>query len=163
VAALGADARPHLLPLVESAEILFGNHRDISLLLGRELFGDGEERRREAAEAAFAAFPRLRIIASTARRATERRRQPHRRAHRQAAKGPRRPRSGGHRIVDRIGAGDAFAAGVLHGLRSGCDLETTAHYGLALACLKHSLPGDASPFGQDDIDAFLDGNFDVRR
>jgi 2-dehydro-3-deoxygluconokinase len=66
-------------------------------------------------------------------------------------------------IVDRIGAGDAFAAGVLHGLRSGRDLETTASYGLALACLKHSLPGDASLFGQDALDAFLAGEFDVRR
>ena len=51
-------------------------------------------------------------------------------------------------IVDRIGAGDAFAAGVLHGLLAGRDLDwTRAHAGLALTCLKHSLPGDASLFG----------------
>jgi 2-dehydro-3-deoxygluconokinase len=42
-------------------------------------------------------------------------------------------------------------------------METTVRYGLALACLKHSLPGDASLFGQDDIDAFLAGELDVRR
>ena len=66
-------------------------------------------------------------------------------------------------IVDRIGAGDAFAAGVLHGLRSGLDRAGIAHSGLALACLKHSLPGDASLFGQRDIDAFLAGEMDVRR
>ena len=28
-------------------------------------------------------------------------------------------------IVDRIGAGDAFAAGVLHGMRTGRDLDWT--------------------------------------
>jgi 2-dehydro-3-deoxygluconokinase len=158
-----ADPRSRLLPLVESAEILFGNHRDISLLLGKSFPGDGEDRRREAAEAAFAAFPRLRHIASTARRATSAD------ANHIAARVDSREGASQTAevsvtgIVDRIGAGDAFAAGVLHGLRSGCDLDTTAHYGLALACLKHALPGDASLFRQDDIDAFLEGNFDVRR
>src|SRR5438034_1805799 len=56
-----------LAELVGRADILFGNHRDISLLLGREFSGDGEDRRREAAEAAFTAFPKLQLIASTAR------------------------------------------------------------------------------------------------
>ena len=66
-------------------------------------------------------------------------------------------------IVDRIGGGDAFAAGVLHGLRSGEDIAETARIGLALAALKHSLPGDASLFRQADIDAYLAGGLDVRR
>jgi 2-dehydro-3-deoxygluconokinase len=38
-----------------------------------------------------------------------------------------------------------------------------AQTGLALACLKHSLPGDASLFQQVDIDAFNTGGLDVRR
>ena len=66
-------------------------------------------------------------------------------------------------IVDRIGAGDAFAAGILHGMLSGQDLDRTVHAELALTCLKHSLPGDASLFGERDIDAFLAGELDVRR
>jgi 2-dehydro-3-deoxygluconokinase len=66
-------------------------------------------------------------------------------------------------IVDRIGAGDAFAAGVLHALLNGKSLETAARYGLALACLKHGLLGDSCLFTQADIDAFLSGERDVRR
>mgnify|MGYP000607080442 CR=1 FL=1 len=66
-------------------------------------------------------------------------------------------------IIDRIGAGDAFAAGVLHAYFAGGDAGALAKTGLALTCLKHSLPGDASLFGQADIDAFVDGNLDVRR
>src|SRR5206468_9273550 len=62
-----SDPKALLGELVASADILYGNHRDISLLLGREFGGDGEARRREAAEAAFAAFPSLQLIASTAR------------------------------------------------------------------------------------------------
>ena len=66
-------------------------------------------------------------------------------------------------IVDRIGAGDAFAAGVLHAHLGGGDAKAMAQTGLALACLKHSLPGDASLFQQVDIDAFNTGGLDVRR
>ena len=152
-----------LTRLVGQADILFGNHRDISLLLGREFRGDGEDRRREAADAAFAAFPSLRLIASTARHVDDADR------HRISARVDLRDAS--HQtqevlvagIVDRIGTGDAFAAGVLHAWRGGGDPETLANTGLALAALKHSLPGDVSLFGQADIDAFLAGGFDVRR
>jgi 2-dehydro-3-deoxygluconokinase len=158
-----SDPRKILTGLVAQADILFGNHRDISLLLGREFDGDGEERRREAALAAFDAFPQLRFIASTARHLddADRHRIAARIDTRDAAHVTKEVTVSG--IVDRIGAGDAFAAGVLHGLLTGCDMDATVHYGLALACLKHSLPGDASLFGQVDIDAFLAGEFDVRR
>ena len=66
-------------------------------------------------------------------------------------------------IVDRIGGGDAFAAGVLHGILSGRELDWTARAGLAVTALKHSLPGDSSLFGPRDIDSFLAGELDVRR
>ncbi len=161
-AARGVDPRPILARLVSHADILFGNHRDVALLLDREFAGTGNARHRAAAEAAFAAFPRLRIIASTARDAQDADR------HSLSARIDRRDHhveteamlvSG---IVDRIGAGDAFAAGVLHGLAHGTPGEA-ARIGLALACLKHTLPGDASLFTQRDIDAFLAGTVDVRR
>ncbi|MEQ8312014.1 MAG: sugar kinase [Sphingopyxis sp.] len=158
-----SDPRAILSELIGSAEILFGNHRDLSLVLGQEFSGDGEDRRREAAEAGFAAFPSLRLIASTARHTVT---ADH---HRIAARVDLRDSA--HQtgeidvtgIVDRIGAGDAFAAGVLHAHLAGGDAEAMAKSGLALTCLKHSLPGDASRFGQGDIDAFHGGGLDVRR
>lgn len=158
-----SDPRAILTELVAHADTMFGNHRDVSLLLGTQFSGDGPDRRREAAEAAFAAFPNLHRIASTARHVDDADR------HRIAARVDTRER--GYQsdevvvagIVDRIGGGDAFAAGILHGVLSGQDLEATVASGLALTCLKHSLPGDASLFGQRDIDAFLAGGLDVRR
>ena len=66
-------------------------------------------------------------------------------------------------IVDRIGAGDAFAAGVLHAWLKGGDVQAMAATGLALTALKHSLPGDASLFGVQDLEAFRSGGLDVRR
>ncbi|MBX3595013.1 sugar kinase [Sphingomonas sp.] len=158
-----SDPRDVLTRLVGMADTLFGNHRDVSLLLGRDFSGDGPDRRREAAEAAFAAFPNLKRIASTARHIDD--------ADRHRIAGRIDTRERGYQtdevvvagIVDRIGGGDAFAAGILHGILTHRDLEATVASGLALACLKHSLPGDASLFGQGDIDAFLAGGLDVRR
>lgn len=158
-----SNPRAVLTELVSLADTMFGNHRDVSLLLGQTFSGDGADRRREAAEAAFDAFPNLQRIASTARHVDDADR------HRIAARVDTRER--GYQtdevvvagIVDRIGGGDAFAAGILHGVLSGQDLEATVASGLALTCLKHSLPGDASLFGQRDIDAFLEGGLDVRR
>ncbi len=159
-----SDPRAILTRLVDHADLMFGNHRDIALLLGRDDFaGEGEERRRNACEAAFAAFPKLRTIASTARHVE------HVDLHRLSARIDTRD---GHvqtdevevaGIVDRIGGGDAFAAGVLHGLHNDGDIAEAARVGLALAVLKHSLPGDASLFRQADIDAYLAGGLDVRR
>lgn len=156
-----SDPRAVLSRLIGHADILFGNHRDVSLLLGRAFSGDGPGRRREAAEAAFAAFPRLQVIASTARQVddADTNRVGARIDTREASHQTEEVRISG--IVDRIGAGDAFAAGVLHGLPGG--IEAAAQAGLALTALKHSLPGDFSRFGQADIDAFLEGGLDVRR
>src|SRR3546814_1797636 len=56
-----------LSELIGTADSLFGNNRGLSLVLGRDFSGGGADRRREAAEAGFAAFPDLKLIASTAR------------------------------------------------------------------------------------------------
>src|SRR3954469_11096443 len=158
-----SDPKAVLSRLVAQADILFGNHRDISLLLGKHFSGEGEERRREAADAMFAQFPTLNMIASTARHIVDAD------THRISARVDSRDGSAQTDevvvagIIDRIGAGDAFAAGILHGLRLGLGLDDIVKVGLALTCLKHSLAGDASLFGQRDIDAFLAGELDVRR
>jgi 2-dehydro-3-deoxygluconokinase len=158
-----SDPKAILTRLVSKAELLFGNHRDISLLLGETFSGEGEERRREAAEAAFERFPNLRLIASTARHVEDADR------HLISARVDTPEDSVQTEevlvagIVDRIGAGDAFAAGILHGVRTGRDLDWTVQSGLALTCLKHSLPGDFSLFGPKDIEAFMAGGLDVRR
>ena len=159
------DGRPKetLTRLMSLATIAFANHRDMSLLLGRDFGGDGPERRRAAADAAFDAFPDLALIASTARHVDSAD------AHRISARVDSREEGAQTEelhltaIVDRIGGGDAFAAGVLHARLEGEGVETMARTGLALACLKHSLAGDASLFTRQDIEAFLAGGLDVRR
>lgn len=159
------DSNPRAIlgELIGMADILFGNHRDISLVLGKDFSGDGADRRRDAAQAAFDAFPSLKLIASTARHLVS---ADH---HQLSARVDIRDSFAQteeinvNGIVDRIGAGDAFAAGILHAHLNGGDAYMMANTGLALTCLKHSLPGDASLFDQSDIDAFMSGNLDVRR
>ena len=60
----------------------------------------------------------------------------------------------GHRadVIDRIGAGDAFAAGVIVGILGG-DVGAGVERGLAMAALKLGIYGDQFVASQEDIDA----------
>jgi 2-dehydro-3-deoxygluconokinase len=59
-------------------------------------------------------------------------------------------------IVDRLGAGDSFAAGLIHGLLDG-DLQKGLDYGVAASALKHSIPGDFAWITRDEVEAILKG------
>lgn len=158
-----------LRALLDEADIAFADHRDIAIVLGEEADAGAEtdrERRTIAAAArAFAAFPRLRRIATTRRTQHS--------VDRHALGALLVDRDGGvHRarerelsaIVDRIGAGDAFAAGLLHGLLGGMADGDSLAFALAAACLKHSLPGDFNLVDAADVEALVRGDgLDVRR
>jgi 2-dehydro-3-deoxygluconokinase len=60
-------------------------------------------------------------------------------------------------IVDRLGAGDAFAAGLIHGLLDG-DVQKGLDYGVAASALKHSIPGDFAWVTREEVEAFLKGS-----
>ena len=60
-------------------------------------------------------------------------------------------------IVDRLGAGDALAAGLIHGLLDG-DLKKGLDYGAALGALKHTIPGDLPWITKDEVEAVLQGH-----
>jgi 2-dehydro-3-deoxygluconokinase len=53
-----------------------------------------------------------------------------------------RSRSYRIQLVDRVGAGDAFAAGLIYGSLTGKTLEETLEFGVAAACLKQTIAGD---------------------
>ncbi len=59
-------------------------------------------------------------------------------------------------IVDRLGAGDSFAAGLIHGLLEG-DLQKALDYGVAVSALKHSIPGDFAWVTREEVEALLKG------
>ena len=152
------EAPAILREIIAHADLAFIDHRDIGLILG-EMFDDPEA----AARAAFDAFPILTRIASTGR----------------VIRGPEDhdltgrlfARDGGHQtemvrlnnIVDRVGAGDAFSAGVLHGLIAGQGEAAALDFGLACCALKHGIVGDFPLITQDDVASFSAEHSDLKR
>ena len=59
-------------------------------------------------------------------------------------------------IVDRLGAGDSFAAGLIHGLLDG-DAQKGLDYGVAASAIKHSIPGDFAWITPDEVESLLKG------
>jgi 2-dehydro-3-deoxygluconokinase len=62
-------------------------------------------------------------------------------------------------IVDRVGSGDAFAAGILFGLtQPQPSLQYTIDFATAASCLAHSISGDWNFVSRDEIEALLGGS-----
>lgn len=153
------DAPALLGQILAETETLFGDHRDVGLILRRP-FADPAL----AATAAFEAFPNLRRMVFTERAA-------HSASHNDIT-GHLITRDGAWRtaprslnpIIDRIGGGDAFAAGFLHGLIEGLGEQASLDFAVAAAALKHGIPGDFNLIGRAEVEDLLaGGGADVRR
>jgi 2-dehydro-3-deoxygluconokinase len=60
------------------------------------------------------------------------------------------------RIVDRIGSGDCFAAGIIYGIRHyRNDWRKTLDFAIGLSALKHTVRGDASQASATEVQALL--------
>ncbi|WP_198115376.1 sugar kinase [Massilia rhizosphaerae] len=158
----GQDGAPLLLEAMRQADALFAGPRDIALVLGRPELAD-PARDAEVARTAFAAFPNLTLLAWT------RGVQHGAGNHELSAVLHTRTKSvtgGSYRLsgtVDRIGTGDAFAAGVLHGLQTDMEPADVAGFALAAAALKHAVTGDVNPARAERIGAAHTGAHDARR
>lgn len=60
-------------------------------------------------------------------------------------------------IVDRVGAGDAFAAGLIFGLASGYPSQQAIEFAVAASCLKHTIPGDFNLISREEVEQLLLG------
>ncbi|HEV8693208.1 MAG TPA: sugar kinase [Lysobacter sp.] len=163
--AWNGDAAGILRQVFAEADVLFADHRDIAVVLGADPTEMSEGGVAQAAQRAFAAFPHLQWLTCTLRQ--QHSVDWHRLSAIAIARDGRRFDAPGYElqgIVDRIGTGDAFAAGVLHGLISELSPEAMLHFGLGAACLKHSVPGDFNLVGRDEVQAFVSQTgFHVRR
>ncbi len=61
-------------------------------------------------------------------------------------------------VVDRVGAGDAFAAGLIHALISGGDPQRAVDFAAAASALKHSIVGDFNLVSAAEVDALVAGD-----
>lgn len=63
-----------------------------------------------------------------------------------------------HPIVDRVGGGDSFAAGVICGLLDGKDFKSALEFGVAASALKHTIPGDFNFASRKEVDTLAGGD-----
>jgi 2-dehydro-3-deoxygluconokinase len=61
-------------------------------------------------------------------------------------------------IVDRVGAGDSFAAGLIYGLVTYADDSQALEFATAASCLKHSIPGDFNRASVPEVEALMRGD-----
>ena len=60
--------------------------------------------------------------------------------------------------MDRVGGGDAFAAGLIFGLSGGRKPEDALNFAVAASCLKHSIPGDFNRVTAEEVDKLSGGD-----
>lgn len=159
-----AEAAGIIRELSCAADLLFAGRRAAAMMVGGDFAqGDPDEGFHAAAQAMFALSPGLAHIAATRREVHS--------SERQNLTGLLAERAGlcvspaialDH-IIDRVGTGDAFAAGVVHGLITGMDRDATIGFAARCAQWAHSVPGDFLRATVADIAAIGAGGGDVRR
>ncbi len=149
--------------LVRKVDLLLGNEEDFSAMLGVQIKGVSEdfaelpitgyeEMLREVA----AAYPNLKLVASTLRTAST--------ASRNAwgaialyedkiVHVPQREID----ILDRVGGGDSFASGLIYGLLAGKPIDWAVRCGVAHGALAMSTPGDTSMATLSEVERIIKG------
>ena len=62
------------------------------------------------------------------------------------------------RLVDRIGGGDSFAAGLIYGLVTGRPHAAALRFAVAASALKQTIPGDFNRVSVAEVDALAGGD-----
>jgi 2-dehydro-3-deoxygluconokinase len=62
------------------------------------------------------------------------------------------------RLVDRIGGGDSFAAGLIYGLVSGRQPDAALRFAVAASALKQTIPGDFNRVTVEEVDRLVAGD-----
>ena len=62
------------------------------------------------------------------------------------------------RVVDRVGGGDSFAAGLIYGLLTGRDPEASLRFAVASSALKQTIPGDFNRLSVAEVDRLVKGD-----
>lgn len=136
--------------LVKKVDVLFGNEEDFSAMLGMEIEGVGKDFDELPVESyakmlreLSAAYPNLKVIASTLRTAHT--------ASENAwgaialsSEGIAHVAQRNVDILDRVGGGDSFASGLVYGILADKGVEWAVRCGVAHGALAMTTPGDTS-------------------
>ena len=61
-------------------------------------------------------------------------------------------------IIDRVGGGDSFAAGLIHGLLTKPTQGEALEFAVAASALKHTVYGDFNLMSADEVESLVQGN-----
>jgi 2-dehydro-3-deoxygluconokinase len=151
---------PEVLPAIFAlVDVGIGSREDCRLSLG---IAEESEARDAAAtgrltERVMRNFPNLKSLALTQRDATAGGRQRYFASLRSTTGFLVGPSYELGAVIDPIGAGDAFAAGLIHGLAGGDDPAAALAFATAAGVLKHSIPGDFNRVGVREVERLLRG------
>jgi 2-dehydro-3-deoxygluconokinase len=157
----GKDAVEVMPELMQFTDLLIGNPETMDVVLGVTAAGDFKAVTRKA----FEAYPNLKTIVLTRRES--------RSASNNAWSACLDDReqfieSRNYEIthiVERVGGGDAFDAGLIYGLLKLPNKQDALEFASAVAVLKHSIPGDYSRSTVEEVNELLhgDGSGQVKR
>jgi len=160
----GAKARDVMTEIASFADVLIGNEEDYQKSLGMEgphNAADGHIDTSEYAAmcaAALEKFPAAKYVAVTLREShsADSNDWSAMLASRGGAIVSRRYAISD--IVDRVGAGDSFSAGLIYGLIQYGEAKQALEYAVALSCLKHSILGDFALVEPGEVQKLLGGD-----
>jgi 2-dehydro-3-deoxygluconokinase len=135
----------------EDCQAALGIHADVDVSSGRL----DQQSYRALAEKVLAAYPDLKMLAITLRESKSAshngwsavlhdRREFIRSRHYEIT-----------HIVDRVGGGDSFAAGLIFGLLNLATHADALEFAVAASCLKHSIPGDFSRVSREEVEQLI--------
>jgi 2-dehydro-3-deoxygluconokinase len=65
-------------------------------------------------------------------------------------------------IVDRVGGGDSFCAGLIYSLRTYASAQQALDFAVAASCLKHTIPGDFNLVSVAEVEKLMGGDVSGR-
>ena len=151
--------------LASYVDVMIGNEEDFIEALGFEVQGVDEnftnlelEGYSRMFEEAIKTFPNLKVIATTLRSVTSASRNDWSAIAWSRESGLVQSRGWKDlEIWDRVGGGDSFASGLIYGLLSGKDLESSLNMGAAHGALAMTTPGDTSMAPKSEVEKLAAG------
>ena len=157
------EAQTVMIPLMRNVDVLIGNEEDSMLVLGVVPKGvdvtSGRLDNESYRETTYRLHERFgfRYVATTLRE-----------SHSASENGWSGVLSDGKtfyqsrkydiRIVDRVGAGDAFSGGLIYSSLTGMDCQAMVEFATAASCLKHSIHGDLNLVSLAEVSTLLRGH-----
>jgi 2-dehydro-3-deoxygluconokinase len=65
-------------------------------------------------------------------------------------------------MVDRVGSGDSFSAGIIFGILNSLEPDVTLEFAVAASCLKHTIPGDLNLVSLNEVYSLMQGDVSGR-